>query len=147
VYSKEESKKLRKEFWIAFGRMTKARKKSQWLLYNTNIKDVSLKFVADRKICAVAIDIELKNEINRHDFYFSMLGLKLVFDVKFENGLVWEKDFILENDKIISRIFYKIENVDIYNKDNWSQMFKFLFKNMKVLESLFIEYEDVINEF
>ena len=147
MYSKEESKKIRKEFWNAFGRMSKARNKKQWLLYNTQVKDVSLKFIANREICAVSIDIKHKNKIKRHQFFESFLSLQNIFNAKFKDELIWEKDFILDNNKTISRIFYKIEDVNIYNKDKWSEMFKFMFKNMIKLETLFIEHEDIIKEF
>lgn len=147
MYSKEESKLLRKEFWNTFGRISKARKKSQWLLYNTKVKDVSLKFVANREICAVTIDIELRNNVKRHKFFESFSGLKTIFDSNFEDGLIWDKDYILENQKIISRISYKLENVDVYRKEDWPDMFKFLFKNMKRLEYSFLEHEDIIRDF
>ena len=147
MFSKEESKTIRKEFWVAFGKMSKARNKKQWLLYNTNIKDVSLKFNADNKTCSVSIDIEFRNGIKRHSFFNKLLSLQTVFDAKFENGLIWEKDCVLDNNKTISRVFYQLENVNIYRKEDWSQMFKFLFKNMTKLESLFIEYDEIIKEY
>ena len=147
MYSKEESKLLRKEFWNTFGRISKARKKTQWLLYNTKIKDVSLKFVANRKICAVTIDIEFRNEIKRHKFFNSFLALQSIFDSQFENDLIWTQDYVLENHNVISRISYELENVDAYKKEDWPVMFKFLFKNMKIMEYNFLEYFDIIKEF
>ncbi len=147
MFSKKEAKIIRKEFWAAFGRMSKARKKRQWLLYNTKAKDVSLKFFADRNICGVAIDIELKNDIKRHLFFDSFTSLQNVFDIKFTDGLIWDKDYILENDKLISRIHYDLKNVNIYKKADWTKMFKFIFENMKKIEELYIEYEDIIEGF
>ena len=147
MFSKEEAKIIRKEFWTAFGKMSKARKKRQWLLYNTKTKDVSLKFFADRNKCGVAIDIELKNNIKRHLFFDSFTSLQNVFDDKFTDGLIWEKDFLLDNEKLISRIHYDLENVNIYKKEDWTKMFKFIFENMKKLESLYIEYEEIIEGF
>jgi len=147
MYSKEESKLLRKEFWNTFGRISKARRKSPWLLYNTKIKDVSLKFEANREFCAVAIDIELRNEIKRHKFFDSFLGLKTIFDSEFKEELFWDKDYVLENHKVISRISYKLENVNVYRKEDWPEMFKFLFKNMKIMEYNFLEHQEIIRDF
>jgi len=147
MFSKEEAKRIRKEFWTAFGKMSKARKKRQWLLYNTKTKDVSLKFFADRNICGVAIDIELKNSMKRHMFFESFTSLQNVFDKEFTDGLIWDKDFLLDSEKTISRIHYDLNDVSIYKKEDWPKMFKFIFKNMKKLESLYIEYEEIIEEF
>ena len=147
MFTKEESKRIRKEFWTAFGRMSKAKKKRQWLLYNTKVKDVSLKFFADKNICGVAIDIEFKNSIKRHLFFESFIPLKIVFNAEFASGLVWDKDYLLDNEKTISRVHYDLENVNIYKKEDWPKMFKFIFENMKKLEGLYIEHDDIIEGF
>jgi len=44
MFSKEESAQLRKEFWTSFGKSFPRK----WLLYNTQIKDFSFKFVAEK---------------------------------------------------------------------------------------------------
>ena len=54
MFSKEESKKIRQEFWTSFGKEYPRK----WLLYNTKIKGVTLKFTFTTKIAQVSIDIE-----------------------------------------------------------------------------------------
>lgn len=147
MFSKEEAKIIRKEFWTAFGRMSKAKKKRQWLLYNTKVKDLNLKFNADRGFCGVSIDIEFKNNMKRHLFFDAISSLKTVFDAEFKDGLIWDKDYLLDNEKIISRIYYNLEGVNIYKKSDWPKMFRFIFENMMSLEGLYIEYEDIIEGF
>jgi len=48
MFSKEEAALLRKEFWTSFGKSFP----KKWILYNTQVKGFSLKFVADRKKCS-----------------------------------------------------------------------------------------------
>ena len=54
MFSKEESTSLRKEFWTCFGKSFPRK----WILYNTKIKGLSFKFVADRKKAMIVLDIE-----------------------------------------------------------------------------------------
>ena len=53
MFSKEAAAQLRKLFWTSFGKSFPRK----WLLYNTKIKGVSFKFVADRKKALVCLDI------------------------------------------------------------------------------------------
>jgi hypothetical protein len=148
MYSKEESKALRVEFWDTFGKLSKKKRKGKaWILYNTKIKDFSLKFTAEQKFCSVSIDMEFKNTERRYLFFDNMQTLSSIFNQKFDNKLVWDRDFVLPNGKIISRIHIDKDGVSVYNKNVWGDMFSFLFDNMNKMEELFVEYKDIIKEF
>ncbi len=148
MYSKEESKKLRIEFWNTFGSLSKKKRKKQpWVLYNTKIKNLSLKFVAEQKHCSVVIDIEYKNIKKRHRFYENMLSLQTIFNTEFNNNLVWDKDFFIDGEKQVSRIHIDLHNVSIYKKEDWPTIFEFLYTNMTIMENTFLEYKDIIKEF
>ncbi len=140
MFSKEESARIRREFWTSFGKSFPRK----WLLYNTKIKDLSLKFYADRKTAAVMIDIEMKDEFLRKAYYKKFLSLKNIFLQEIP-GLIFEKNFILDNAKVISRIYLSIDKkVSIHNKDSWGDIYNFFYTNMDKLEQLFLEYEDFI---
>ncbi len=140
MFSKEESARIRREFWTSFGKSFPRK----WLLYNTKIKDLSLKFYADRKTAAVMIDIEMKDEFLRKAYYEKFLSLKNIF-LQEISGLIFEENFILDNAKFISRIYLPIDKkVSIHNKDSWSDIYNFFYTNMDKLEQLFWEYEDFI---
>ncbi len=148
MYSKEESKRLRIEFWNTFGYLSKKKRQNRaWLLYNTKIKDVNLKFTAEQKFCAVSIDIEYKNTEKRHNFYNNLLSLQKLFNEEFNNELIWAEDYTLPNGKVISRIFVEKTGLSIYNKKNWTEIFEFLYTNMNKMENMFLEYKDIIKEF
>ena len=148
MYSKEESKKLRIEFWNTFGSLSKKKRRKQaWVLYNTKVKNLSLKFVAEQKYCSVVMDIEYRSDNKRHRFYENMLSLQTLFNSEFDNKLIWDKDFFIENEKEVSRIHIDLQNVSIYKKEDWPTIFEFLFENMTKLENTFLEYKDIIKEF
>lgn len=148
MYSKEESKKLRVEFWNTFGSLSKKKRRKQaWVLYNTKVKNLNLKFIAEQKYCSVVMDIEYKNENKRHQFYNNMLSLQTVFNSEFNDNLIWEKDFFIDGEKEVSRIHTDLKDVNIYRKEDWPNIFEFLFNNMTILENTFLEYKDIIDEF
>ncbi|GAA4277981.1 DUF4268 domain-containing protein [Aquimarina mytili] len=142
MFSKEESKKIRQEFWIHFGKQYPRK----WLLYNTKIKDVSLKFTFTTKKAQVSIDIEPYDEIIRAYYYDKLLSLNNIIKTEYLEDIVFEDHYQLENGKVISRIYVELQNVSIHNKNTWEQTMNFLNYHMDKLEAFFIEYKDFISQ-
>ena len=72
MFSKDDSEKLRKEFWTSFGKSFPRK----WLLYNTKIKGVAFKFQANRKQACVCLDFENPDEVANLLYYDQLLSLK-----------------------------------------------------------------------
>lgn len=142
MFSKEESKKIRQEFWTSFGKEYPRK----WLLYNTKIKDLSLKFTFTRKSAQVSIDLDASDEIIRHYYYEKLQSLNSILVTEFLPEVVYDKEFELENGKVISRIYVTLEGVNIHNKNQWKEVQSWLAEKMTSLESFFIEYKDFIEE-
>ncbi len=142
MFSKEESQKIKRLFWIAFAEEYPRK----WLLYNTRIKDFSFKFYADNKIAQVVLDIECKDEELRKIYFEKIESLKSILQSEFLPDVIFDKNFLLENQKRISRIYVEIENVSIHNKETWKSVFDFFSENMDLFERFFYEYEDYIRD-
>lgn len=141
MFSKQEAQQLRKEFWIAFGKSFPRK----WLLYNTRIKDFSFKFNADPKKAEVSLDIEMPDEVDRNAYFEKMWSLEAILEE--EIGPVQKEEyFVLENGKVISRFWVSLENVSIYNKNTWREIFGFFVEKMDGFERVFYEYEDFIKD-
>ncbi|WP_299181715.1 DUF4268 domain-containing protein [uncultured Aquimarina sp.] len=140
MFSKEESKKIRQEFWTTFG--TKYPRK--WLLYNTKIKDVTLKFTFTTKFAQVSIDIEPHDEIIKAYYFDKLLSLKNIIREEYINDIIFDELYELENGKIISRVYIELANVSIHNKKKWEETMVFLNNQMDKLEAFFLEYKDFI---
>ena len=54
MFSKEESQRMRQEFWTSFGKSFPRK----WTLYNTKIKGFSFKFYFDTKKAMVLVEID-----------------------------------------------------------------------------------------
>ena len=140
MYSREETQRLKREFWIAFSE----KYPRKWVLYDTKIKDFSFKFYVDNKKAQVLIDIEPRNEDNRIAYFEKMEALKNILEEEFIKDLVFEKNFVLENGKTISRIWVEKLGISVSNKQYWDEIFDFLNEKMHALELFFLEYDEFI---
>ena len=140
MYSREETQRLKREFWIAFSE----KYPRKWVLYDTKIKDFSFKFYVDNKKAQVLIDIEPRNEDNRIAYFEKLEALKNILEEEFIKDLVFEKNFTLENGKTISRIWVEKLGISVSNKQHWDEIFDFLNEKMHALEMFFLEYDEFI---
>ena len=101
MFSKEESALLRKEFWTSFGKSFPRK----WLLYNTKIKGVSFKFVANRNNAMICLDIEHSDEIANEILYDQILSLKNILIQEYLPEVIFDGSYELENGKIASTAY------------------------------------------
>lgn len=142
MYSKEETQRIKREFWVAFAE----KYPRKWVLYDTKIKDFSFKFYVDNKKAQVIIDIENRNEEKRIIYFEKLESLKSILEEDFIKDLVYEKEYTLENGKTISRIWVEKTGVSVSNKNYWDEIFDFYFEKMHALEMFYLEYGDYIRD-
>ena len=131
---------LRKEFWTSFGKSFPRK----WLLYNTKIKGVAFKFLADRKKAMVCFDFENPDELTNLMYYDQMLSLKSLLENEIPE-VIFDNNYELENGKVIHRIYIPHQQkFSIYNKNSWRDCYEFFYETMSKFEVFFLEYEDFI---
>ncbi|MGS2738727.1 DUF4268 domain-containing protein [Sinomicrobium sp. M5D2P17] len=140
MFSREESRKLRKEFWTSFGKSFPRK----WILYNTKIKDFSFKFYFETKKAGVTLDIENPDLENRIHYYQKLESLKNILLEEYLPEAIFDDVFFLDNGKEISRIYVEKTGVSVHNKKSWQETMEFLNKNMLLFEAFYREYEDFI---
>lgn len=140
MFSKEESRQLRQEFWTSFGKSFPRK----WLLYNTTIKGVAFKFHFNTNSALIALDLEdhLENRINCWE---KLVALKGILKNEYLSDVIYEEAYLLDNTKEISRIYLPLEQkVSIHNKNTWRVVMEFFNENMALFEAFFEEYRDII---
>lgn len=143
MFSKDESEKLRTQFWTSFGKSFP----KKWLLYNTEIKGFAFKFFADRKKAMVCLDIDMKNTDLRLQYYNKMLSLKNILTNQYIKDIIFDDNYILDNGKSIIRIYIPLsKKFSIHNKNSWRDAYEFFVLNMNQFELFWYEYEDFIKE-
>jgi hypothetical protein len=142
MYSKEETQKLKREFWVTFAE----KYPRKWVLYDTKIKDFSFKFYVDNKKAQVLIDIEPRNDEKRIAYFEKIEALKNILEDEFIKDLVFEKNYTLENGKTISRIWVEKLGVGVSNRNYWDEIFNFYNEKMNALELFYREYDEFIKD-
>ncbi len=142
MFSKEENQRLKREFWIAFAE----KYPRKWMLYDTKIKDFSFKFYVDNKKAQVLIDIEPRNDDKRIAYFEKLESLKNILEEEFIKDLVFEKDFVLENGKTVSRIWIEKLGVSVSNRNYWDEIFDFFYQKMNAIELFYSQYDDFIKD-
>lgn len=142
MYSKKEALFIKKEFWVAFASVYPRK----WLLYDTKIKDVTFKFYVDNKKAQVLLDIEPKDEELRKIYFEKIESLRSILLEDYLPEAIFERNFYLENGKVISRIWIEKLDVSLNNKNTWGEIFSFFNLTMDAFERFFYEYEDYIKD-
>ncbi len=149
MYSKEESAIIRKQFWIAFDVYSRkyigANRK--WILYDTGIKDFVLKFDINREYARVLLAIENKCEDKRFDTFVKLKEYELLYSEILGDDWIWDEQLVLDNGKEVCALYKQLDNVNIFKKENWTEIFDFFAIEMMKLEESFEEVKPFIEEF
>ncbi|WP_136480836.1 DUF4268 domain-containing protein [Cognatitamlana onchidii] len=141
MFSMEESRRLRQEFWTSFGKSFPRK----WTLYNTKLKGVSFKFYFDNKTALVALDLEDDLEY-RIKYWEKLLALKSILLDDYLPEAIFDETYFLDNQKEISRIYIPLEHkVSIHNKNSWRAVMEFFNEKMTLFEAFFEEYKEIID--
>jgi vacuolar-type H+-ATPase catalytic subunit A/Vma1 len=149
MFSKDEAKKIREEFWDSFNKLSAGRRARKglpgsWMLSQTGVKALNLRFHVDREVAQVGIDLETRNMDKRIELYEKLESIKKLLEKAMESQLIWELEYIRENGKSVSRIYLQRDGVDIYDRETWPGAQQFMYENMMKLETFFREYRDFL---
>lgn len=141
MFSKEEAKKLREEFWTYFGKEYPRK----WILYDTKIKEIQLKFSFTTEVAQVSLDITSNDDLIREYYWDKLLSLKTILLSEYLPDAIYDQQYFFPEGKVVSRVYVEIRRVNIYRKKDWPLVQEFLFDRMNLLEIFFLEYKDIID--
>lgn len=136
---------IRNEFWhkllpsfnnksnLFAGRNMELKQYDHWLSTGSGISGCPFSFVVTKNYCSVEFGLSSsEKDFNKkaYDYFYSK---KDEIENAFGNQLFWER----LDDKKMSRISYRMEDVSIFNREDWDQMITFLTDNMIKLEKAF----------
>jgi hypothetical protein len=142
MFSKEESKIIREEFWTGFGKEYSRK----WILYDTKMKALQLKFSFDNKIARVSMDISSRDALIRTYYFEKIIALKTILLTDYLPDATFEESYVLPEGKTISSIYVELEHVNIHNRKDWLIAHEFFYNKMNLMEAFFLEYEPFIND-
>ena len=149
MYSKDEAKLLRKEFWIVFARRCEIvpelrHRKKKWVLYDTGLSGIDLKFDVTRNEVIVMIEINNSKEDRRLEIYEILQKYRILLEEGFAEPLVWDFCYTRESGQEVCRIYKSLPNVDFHHQNQWPDIFNFLIDNMLILENNLMEIKDAL---
>jgi hypothetical protein len=130
MYTREQASQIRKEFWTAFGSYMAPIKSAEgvrinWLNYKTGLKNVYFRLDADKRNAFVGIEITHPDEGIQELFFEQFQELKTILKSYLNEEWEWLLHTTDENGKTICRIYTELNNVNVFNKNDWPALISF----------------------
>jgi hypothetical protein len=113
------------------------KRKSKFMLYNTKMKGVELKFDANREGAFVILELNSPKEEDRLNRYEQFEKYKAVMEENFPEGLIWDFAYKLETGHEVCRIYSRKTGIDIHKRIHWMEFYTFMASEMLKLEKAF----------
>jgi hypothetical protein len=150
MYSKEELKELKREFWEGFGVYCSnvpalKKRKSKFMLYNTKMKGVELKLDATRDGAYVILEINHSDAKARFEKYEQFEKYKAIMEQDFKEGLIWDFAYVRECGTEVCRIYTHLPEIDLHRRLHWMQFYQFMSTEMLKLEKAFNKVKEALD--
>jgi hypothetical protein len=152
MYSRSEEKELKKNFWQSFGNYCELqpamrKNKRHWILYNTKIRGLELKFDVTRNGAYVILELNDKDEDRRLEMYEKLQSCRLILQEKMgDNELFWDLIHEKPLGEQVSRVYVCQKGIDFHRTSDWGVFFQFMYKNMLTMEQFFKEIREIFIE-
>ena len=151
MYTREELKLLKRDFWEGFSDYCKALphlkdRKRTWMLYNTKVKGVELKFDLSRQGVAVVLEVNSKPVSKRKEMYEKLGWYKADLEKDIPDALIWEEDYQRESGEVVSRLYTMIYNLDFHRRQDWMALYQFMESRMYILEKNLLSISEYLRE-
>ncbi|MEI3118535.1 MAG: DUF4268 domain-containing protein [Parabacteroides johnsonii] len=151
MYSKDELKNLKLEFWESFAAFCEVQpylrgRKKIWTLYDTKVKGVELKFDATREGAFVILEVNHKGEEARLEMFERLTWYKDTLETDFPEGLTWDICFVRDTGKQVARIYTSKSGIDFHRRQDWGDFFSFMASQMYLLERNFMSIAEYLRE-
>lgn len=130
MYSKEEAKRLKEEFWTSFGQYMSAipsadLERVNWVNYKTGIKHLFFKMDVSNKVAVIMIELTHPDDSIRELMYAQFVELRNVFQSSIEEEWEWDEVYYDSYGKKTARISMELEKVSVFKKEDWSALISF----------------------
>jgi hypothetical protein len=136
---KQQASDLRPSFWMTFGQymspiLSADGEKINWMNYKTGVKNVFFKMNADNKFANIAIELTHADVEVQQLFFGHFVQLKKILQELLTEEWIWQLHTSNEYGITISRIFTSMNDVSIFEKEDWPQLISFFKRRMIALD-------------
>ncbi len=146
MFSKEEKAALTQRFWDGLKKESKNAlgKRHAWILQNTGIKGIQLKFEVSRKSALVVLQCYASSEEKREWTYDILQQYHRVIADIAEKKPTWDKAGDVPELQGMPSVYYKLDGVDYLQEKHWQAIYEFFIDAMYRMEQAFLEIKDVL---
>ncbi len=151
MYSKDEYRLLKLDFWKQFDNYTLFFSKSvgqpvNWVLYKTGIKNLELKFDVNPGWVAVVIECNARDRARQTDVFNELYKYRQLLGENLHGDWEWTQNYKLPCGKAVGRFWVKSPDISFHNRDNWPQIFSFMATNMYKLQNNFTDIQPLLKQ-
>ncbi len=149
MFTKEEKKELIRKFWSQFDVYCLsvpelAPRKKKWILHDTKIGHLDLKFDVGRDFAMVALEINHRHPERRLKAFELVERYRPMLEAGFPEGLIWDFCYLRENGQEVCRIYTQTEGFDVHKISDWYRIYSFLAGNMLKLQNNFLDIQEYL---
>lgn len=147
-----QSHSIRKEFWTQFiNEINKTNtmcsnaspgKGGWWLVIVKGMSGVSINIVIGKKHVRTEIYINTGSKENNKKIFDDLCSHKKEIELDFGASLIWED----KKNTATYKIKKQLDNVDVFNKDNWEKIHKFLIDSVVRMNKAFKKHISETNK-
>lgn len=150
MYSKEQSSKLKTQFWTSFGQYMKpvpgaSGEPVNWINYKTGVRHIQFKMDADGEGAIIAVEIFHPQQEQRLQCYNQFVSLKKMLNASGEFNWQWN-EAIETGHKTISSISQQLDGVNILNQADWPAIISFLKPRIMALDAFWHLVKDAFDQ-
>lgn len=148
MYSKDEVRDLKKRFWDGLSAYAESydelkNRRHKFMLHNTRLKGVTMKFDATRDGAYVILEIDHRSEEQQEKLYNHFLENRELLESAFDEPLIWDTHYVKECGKSVIRIYCMQSGLDVHRQHQWNEFYEFLVANMIRLEKGFVQVKAI----
>ncbi|MBI1837932.1 MAG: DUF4268 domain-containing protein [Flavobacteriia bacterium] len=128
--------------------MTKTRssngKKINWINYPSDVKNIYIRIEVDSNGARLCLDIQPKDNEIRALIWEQMTELKFVLENIMDYHTHWIEEYCSEQNKVISRISWEENTLNIYKLDEHFKIYEFLRERLIKFDLFYQEYKEIL---
>ena len=145
MYTREEAKRLKEQFWTSFGQfmalnLSEEGTKANWVNYKTGIKHIFFRMQADNKSAAIYIEIAHPDAGIRELIYAQFQEYKKILEDSLNEAWEWDAEYYDEYGKETARIGINLpQKVSIFKQEDWPTLIQFFKPRILALDSFWTD--------
>lgn len=149
MFTKEERKIFHSEYWARFKSHIASTRSVQgrrinWINYPTRIKEIYVRLDVNQESATFSIDIQSKDEGVRSIIWEQFTELKKVLENEIETPGTWSEEGYNKAGQKISSIYWRLEDVSIYNPKDEAKVFDFFKEKLVRFDRFYDIYKEIL---